>query len=109
MSFVRLLADADAAVRVAAVVGIGKVASSWCVAPALGPALAECAVTLVRGARGTLEARDENLLGHLLETMSALVSVREEVYGSHNVAMLEICEFALRVATDASLDTGAVR
>lgn len=109
VSFVRLLADADAAVRVAAVVGIGKVASSWCVAPALGPALAECAVTLVRGARGTLEARDENLLGHLLETMSALVSVREEVYGSHNVAMLEICEFALRVATDASLDTGAVR
>lgn len=107
--FLQLLSDQDACVRLAAVEGIGKVASSWCVAPTLGPALAQCAVTLGRGARKALEVGEAQTLGCLLDTMSMLAGVRGEVYGAHNVALIDICELALRIATDPKLDTGAVR
>ena len=107
--FVRLLSDQDTSVQLAALEGIGKVASSWCVAPTLGPALAECALTLVRGARKALELGEAQHLCHLLEAMSMLAGVRGEVYGTHNVALIEICELALRIATDPRLDTGSVR
>ena len=108
--FVRMVSsDEDANVRYAALDGVGKLAGSWCVAPTLGPALSACAVELVRCAERSLEIGDGRLLGASLEAMSALVGAREDVYGAHNAALIQILELALRLGTNPKLDAGSIR
>ena len=108
--FMQALDDEDTRVKMAALDSIGKLASAWCVSPAIGPALARCAAMLVRGANVTLEIGDQRMLSALLDAMSALAGVREEVYGEHaQEALIHLLEVALRCATNPSLDAGSVR
>lgn len=107
--FVRALDDADVRVRLAAVDAIGKLAQSWCLQNAIGPTLTICAATLVRGANVALDVGDEKMLSALLNAMSALCGVRDEVYGPENTALIDILEVALRLATNVKLNAGAIR
>lgn len=108
--FVRSVDDVDARVRLAALEAISKLAQSWCLQDGMGQTLAECAQTLVRGANAALARGDETTLSALLNAMSALCGVREELYGAQNIhVLIDILEVALRLATDTKLDAGRVR
>ena len=64
---------------------------------------------MVRCAERSLEIGDGRLLGASLEAMSALVWAREDVYGAHNAALIQILELALRLGTNPKLDAGSIR
>lgn len=107
--FMHMLSDVDLHVKLAALDGIAKLASSWCLARTLGPTLSECASMLVTGADNALKVGDEKILSSILDAMTALTGVRDEVYGAHSAALIHILEVALRAATNAAFDACSIR